>query len=195
MLIRKATAEDAEPIARCLLLAMEDIVYQFISEKNPEKARRFMLHFAAREMNQYSYENCWVAEKEKQVVAAVNVYNGALLYQLRQPVIEYIRSNYNGNFQPEDETEAGEYYIDSLGVEPAQQCKGIGASLLQLLVKNFVNEGHKTLGLLVDDSNPAAKKLYLKLGFKSAGHKSIFGKDMEHLQIKEPVANATPQRQ
>lgn len=171
-------------IATCLFLAMEDIVYTFIGEEDREKARAFMLHFVEKDNNQYSYQNCWVAEDNRKVVAAINLYNGALLSELRQPVIEHLKSKFNKDFIPDDETQAGEYYIDSLGVNPDQQSKGIGTKLLQFVIDEYVNRQSQTLGLLVDDTNPNAKKLYVKLGFESAGKKVLFGKNMEHLQIR-----------
>ena len=182
--VRKATLNDSEIIATYLSLPMKDILYKFIGEEDPEKAREFMLHFVEKENNQYSYQNCWVVEDNMKVVAAINLYNGALLSELRQPVIEYLRSKFNNDFNPEDETQAGEYYIDSLGVNPNQQSKGIGTKLLQFVIDEYVNKRSQTLGLLVDEINPNAKRLYLKLGFKSAGTRILFGKNMEHLQIK-----------
>ncbi len=182
--LRKATLNDSEVIATYLVLAMEDIVYKFIGDEDPEKAREFMLHFVEKANNQYSYENCWVVEDTMKVVAAINLYNGALLSELRQPVIEYLRNKFNKDFNPEDETQAGEYYIDSLGVNPNQQNNGIGTKLLRFVIDEYVNKHSQTLGLLVDEINPNAKRLYLKLGFKSAGRKVLFGKSMEHLQIK-----------
>lgn len=118
------------------------------------------------------------------VVAVINLYNGALLSELREPVVEYIRSKFNSDFKPEDETQAGEYYIDSLGVNPNQQNKGVGTKLLKFVIDKYVNRNNQTLGLLVDEVNPNAKRLCLKLGFKSAGKRVLFGKNMEHLQFK-----------
>ena len=45
-------------------------------------------------------------------------------------------------------------------------------------------ENQQTLGLLVDEANPLAEKLYLKLGFEFVGHKELVGKKMKHLQRK-----------
>jgi ribosomal protein S18 acetylase RimI-like enzyme len=184
VVVRKATWSDSEAIATCLLLAMEDIVYRFIGEASKEKANEFMLHFVRQDNNQYSYQNCWVAEDDNTIVAAINVYSGAQLGELRRPVLEQLRNKFNRDLHPEDETQAGEYYIDSFGVNPNQQGKGIGTKMLQFVIDEFVNQRNQTLGLLVDEVNPDAKRLYLKLGFKSAGRKILFGKTMEHLQIK-----------
>jgi ribosomal protein S18 acetylase RimI-like enzyme len=182
--IRKATLNDSHIIATHLLSAMEDIVYKFIGEEDPERANEFMSHFAAKPNNQYSYENCWVAEVNNTVVAVVIVYDGARLTELREPVVEYIRSKFNAEFKPEDETQAGEYYIDCLAVNPDQQGRGIGTKLLEFVIDEYVNKQRQTLGLLVDEVNPNAKRLYLRLGFNSVATKVLFGKNMEHLQIK-----------
>lgn len=182
--IRKARLEDAEIIATYLLLAMEEIVYKLIGKKDLKKAREFMLHFVKQNNNQYSYQNCWVLEDNLKVVGAINVYDGALLRELRQPVVEYIKTELKNNFVYEDETQAGEYYIDSLGVNPNQQGKGVGTKLLKFVIDEHGQTHRQPLGLLVDKDNPRAKELYLKLGFKTIGEKTLFGKNMEHLQIK-----------
>lgn len=184
MTIRKAVLTDADPIARHLMLAMEAIIYEFIGQRDPEKARAFLLHFVQKENNQYSYQNCFVAEVDHQVIATINIYDGAILEQLRIPIAQYIKTNFGQDFAPEDETQAGEYYIDSFAVHPELQGKNIGAQLLQYVINTYVNQHKKTLGLLVDEANPNAKRLYLKLGFETVGEKILVGKRMLHLQLK-----------
>jgi len=184
MIIRKALSEDSPQIAPILMLAMEDIVYKFIGKKDFDSAKDFLLNFVEKENNQYSYQNCFVAEEENKIIGAVNIYDGATLEKLRIPVIEYVRANFNPDFNPEDETQSGEFYIDALGIDPAHQGKGIGSKILQFLIEKYVNQKKQTLGLLVDEDNPNAKKLYVKLGFAVVGKKTLVGKTLEHLQIK-----------
>lgn len=183
MMIRKATFEDSESVATHLLLAMEEIIYKFIGKKDYDNAYAFMLRFVASEDNQYSYKNCFVAVDENEIIGAVAVYDGGKLHELRKPIVEYVRSHFNPGFDPEDETQSGEFYIDSLGVNPKCQGKGIGSKILQFLIEEFVTKNKQTLGLLVEEENPGAKKLYLKLGFKIVGEKTLVGKKLEHLQI------------
>ena len=183
-MIRKATNEDYKAVTHCLLQAMEEIVYAFIGEKDPGKAKEFMQYFVKREANQYSYQNCWIVEKDKEIVAAANVYDGANLHRLRQPVLDYLQTHYNRLILPEDETGAGEYYLDSVGVHPGYQGKGGGTLLIRFLIEKYVNEKGKTLGLLVDEENKQAERLYRRLGFTQAGEKMLLGKKMVHLQAK-----------
>lgn len=183
MIIRKATLKDSESIASYLFLAMKEIVFRFIGEEDDSKAKDFLRHFVEKENNQYSYQNCWVAEEQHEIIAAANLYDGARLEELRQPVTAYLKERFQQDVTPEDETQPGEYYIDTLGVREDQQGKGVGSKILQFLIDEHVVKNQQTLGLLVDEENPEAKKLYLKLGFKSVGKCMLVGKQMEHLQI------------
>lgn len=183
MIIRQARAADAEAIATYLMLAMEDILFEFIGQTDSERAKAFLLHFVQQEDNQYAYQNCLVAELDQQVVAALNIYDGAQLLRLRSPIAHYIKTKFSINFNPENETQAGEYYIDSFGVSTAHQGKGIGAKMLQHVIGYYVHQQGQTVGLLVDHDNIKAERLYTKLGFKPVGHKLLVGKTMKHLQI------------
>lgn len=185
MFIRKARREDSKIVASYIMLAMNEILHQFIGENSPEKAFRLLESLTSQKGNQYSYENCWVAEQNNEIIAAAIVYDGARLEELRRPVGKEIRALFNRDFDPEHETQAGEFYIDSIGVHPGQQGKGIGSEILRFLIDEYVHKGNKTLGLLVDKDNPQAKKLYLRLGFKIVGTRTLAGKNMEHLQCKK----------
>lgn len=183
MIIRKAKPEDAEMISVHLLSAMKDFIYKFIGEEDYNKAKDFLVHFISRENNQYSYENCLVAEENAKLLGAVNAYDGAKLEELRKPIVEYMLQHYKREFQLEAETQAGEIYIDSLGVDGQMRGKGIGSKLLKELIQEHVVQKQQTLGLLVDEDNPKAKKLYLKLGFKSVGTMKFGEKMFEHMQL------------
>ncbi len=183
MIIRKATIADSEQIAPYLMLAMEDIVFKFIGKKDKIAAINLLQHFVKMERNQYSFQNCLVAQYNGKIIAAINFYDGANFIQLREPILQFIKIHFNKDSNPEIETQAGEYYIDTLGVDPKWQGNGIGSKLLKFLIEKYVVQAGQTLGLLVEEDNPNAKRLYLKLGFKSVGKQILVGKQMEHLQI------------
>lgn len=181
---RKGTINDAANIANSMFLAMEDILYQFIGESSKEKASQFLLSLIKDENNQYSYQNCWIAESDHQFVGAALVYDGGQLIALRKPVAERIKSMFGREFNPEDETQAGEFYIDCIGVSAQFQGMGIGSQFLHFLIQEYVEKQQKVLGLLVDFDNPQAQKLYLKVGFEIIGEKILVNKKMNHLQYK-----------
>jgi len=184
MMIRRARKEDSKAITNILLLAMDTIIYKFIGEDSMDKASCFLEGLVRKEANQYSYENCWVAVSDEEIIGVVNVYEGADFLRLRTPVLDEINIWSQKGFTPEVETENGELYIDSLGVSPKLQGKGIGSKLLKFLITEYVLKDKKTLGLLVDLDNTGASRLYYRLGFVKVGEKLLLGKKMEHLQLK-----------
>ncbi len=187
LLIRKATKEDADAIAPLLYLAMEDIVAQLIDDTNADNGIAFLSHFLKLKDNQYSWQNCWLIASDDVVLAAINIYDGAHLEVLRNPILNYLQSHTDQKINPENETQQGEFYIDSLGVSPIAQGQGLGKRLLEFVIEEFVNKQQKTLGLLVDFENPRAKVLYEKLGFILVGEKQLLGHQLYHLQLKPSV--------
>jgi len=184
MEIRKANSKDAAAIAPLLLLAMEEIFYDFIGNNSYEIATSFLTELIQQKENQYSYQNCWVVEFENKITGVACVYDGADLSALQNPIAKMIKSTFNHDFNPEKETQAGEIYIDCVGINSNFQGRGIGSKLFQFLVDEYVKNQQKNLGLLVDLENPKAQKLYERLGFEVMGEKQLTGRTFNHMQIK-----------
>ncbi|MCT4613936.1 MAG: GNAT family N-acetyltransferase [Marinifilaceae bacterium] len=183
--IRKAQSKDSKNIACLLLSAMEDIIYDFIGESAYDKAINFLEHFIKLENNQYSYQNCWVMSIDEEIIAAINIYNGAELKKLRRPIENYLKNELNQIFDMEEETKEGEFYIDSLGVRPDKQGQGYARILLQKIIQIYSDKSPYCLGLLVEKRKAHAKKLYLSMGFKYQKDLLLAGIEMEHLQLKQ----------
>lgn len=182
MILRKALIEDSEAVATLLMLATGKVIYKFIGKKDYLIAKDFLLHFVKSENNQYSFHNCFVAVDEGEIFGAVLVYDGAKLEELRKPILEYIHRHYDATLIVEDETQAGEFYIDSLAISPDQQGKGIGSQLIKFIMNELILAKGHSLGLLVDKTNLKARKLYLRLGFNQVGEKELMGLSHEHFQ-------------
>ena len=182
MIIRPAKASEAHIIAKLINLAMLEITFQFIGKEDKQEADNFIAKFVAQENNQYSYQNIYVLEENNQILGQISIYDGALLHALRKPILKDILNSYGIDYTPADETQAGEIYIDTFAVHPSTQGKGYGKKLLDFAIDKFVKEETKVLGLLVDNDNPNAKRLYERLGFKVVNEIEIFGKKMEHMQ-------------
>lgn len=75
----------------------------------------------------------------------------------------------------EDETQAGEYYVDSLAVLPAFRRRGIARRLLQAQLERGKKLGLPEATLLVDPDNPSAQSLYRQCGFCHHSEVYAFG--------------------
>ncbi|MFB9055846.1 GNAT family N-acetyltransferase [Mariniflexile ostreae] len=181
--IRKATKSDSKGITDCLFLALETFLCKFIGVNDSVKAKHMLLHFVNEENNQYSFQNCYVAEIDGMIAGAINSYNGAHLNALKRPIANFIQHQIGTDFNPEPETTDGEYYIDSFGILPRFQGKGIGTQLLKHLIHEHRTQ-NRVLGLLVEENNQKAETLYLALGFKWIKNQALAGKNMRHLQLK-----------
>jgi len=179
---RKATKQDATAVAKLMMLAMDKIVYDFIGEVNYEKGVLFLEQLFQQEDNQYSFQNTVVVEYDNQFAGCTTFYEGSKLNQLRLPVLELLKNEYKQEICPQDETQAGEIYIDTIAVDENFQGKGIGSQILDYLIEEIALKQHKTLGLLVDFDNPNAKKLYSKKGFIVVGEKTLMNEHHEHMQ-------------
>lgn len=179
-MIRPAVPEDAKDVAPLMILAMGHIAGIFANSENHEEAIPFFESFFRQKNNQYSYENTLVYENESGVAGSVTGYDGKLLHTLRQPVLDELRKNLPG-FTPNDETEAGEYYLDCVNVSKEQQGKGIGKILIRAFCDHAHRLGHNRVGLIVDLENPAARRLYENLGFHVAGQRDFMGHRYDHM--------------
>ena len=181
MIIRPAQPSDAPALAKLINMAMLEITYQFIGKEDQNEANAFIESLVMQKNNQYSYENIFVLQEVDQIIGHICIYDGSNFELLRQNVLDNIKQKYGHDYMAEAETGAGEMYIDTFAISPTVRGKGLGKQLLQFAIDHYVIQQHKVLGLLVDNDNPTAKKLYLGMGFKVVEERDIFGKKMEHM--------------
>ena len=103
---------------------------------------------------------------------------------LPAPRVKQLLREFQPDFTPGDETEAGEYYIDCVSVDSAHQGKGVGKKLITAFCELAASLGFEKVGLIVDKVNPAAKRLYEDLGFDVAGEKDFLGHRYFHMVRK-----------
>ncbi len=182
--IRQATINDAKLIACVVGTAIgEELVKEYFGTN----WLNIIAEIACHETSQYSYHNTIVAEVNGIAAGAIVAYNGARLNELRTQTLNIIHK-YNPNFAfTEDETEAREYYIDSLCVLPEYRKMGIATCLIRELQNKVFANGYTCLGLIVDFDNPNAERLYTSIGFKRIKTRIFLGHKMWHLQITKQL--------
>nr|WP_295929123.1 GNAT family N-acetyltransferase [uncultured Dyadobacter sp.] len=179
-MIRPAKIADAEAVAPLLVLGMGHIAGIFAGSENHTDAIPFFRSFFLHPSNQYSYTNTLVFETESGIIGSINGYDGGLLHTLRQPVLAKLRER-DPFFTPSDETGPGEFYLDCINVHPGYQGRGIGSQLIAAMCTQAEMLGHKRVGLIVDMVNPAARRLYDRLGFEVAGEKDFMDHRYFHM--------------
>lgn len=172
--VREARRDDAALIAAAVCMA--------VGYDTSHPIYPVFLTLAASERAQYSYRNALIAEVDGTAAGAIVGYDGAMLHELRQPIYPLLEQHLGSVPHIEDETEAGEYYLDSLGVLPQFRGMGVGAMLLNAMSNKAFAEGHARVGLIVDFDNPRAERLYTSLGFRRVGTRPFLGHQMWHLQ-------------
>lgn len=180
---RPARKEDAPTIAQVIAMAIGDEAG--LRNYCGDEYISVLSDIARAEGTQYSYQNAIVAEYGGKVVGAVVGYDGARLEELRCGTLAIIKERTGRVPLIVDETEAGEYYLDSVAVLPQFRSLGVGVVLIKAFVEHAFREGAERVGLIVDKENPNAERLYTSLGFKPVGELMFFTHEMRHLQIEK----------
>ena len=182
--IREANKSQAAEISSLIMMAMTDecCMYFCGDGYGLDDFHRMMTMLAEREDSQYSYSNTLVAMDEDKVVGCSVSYDGGRLHELRRVFIEAARQHIGKDHSGmDDETQAGELYLDSLAVLPEYRHRGIAKALLLATKKRADKLGLPCVGLLVDKGNPTAEALYTSVGFGYVGDNQWGGHAMKHM--------------
>ena len=149
-----------------------------------EDFSKMMILLVEREDSQYSYKNTLVAADGDKVVGISVSYDGSKLHELRRPFLElalkHIGKDHSGM---DDETQAGELYLDSLAILPEYRRQGIASRLIRATKERAERKELPCVGLLVDKGNPDGEALYTSLGFKYVNDSIWGGHPMKHLVL------------
>ena len=151
--IENATPDMASHIASLIMEAMNaECCQNFAGPKHTlVDFHRMMTRLVEMEDSQYSYRNVLAAYTSSGILAGICVaYDGAKLHQLRrrfyEAALEAFGIDYTGMT---DETEDGEFYIDSLAVSSNFRGKGIASQLLQATIERGAELGIPTVCLSI----------------------------------------------
>ena len=184
--LRKATKEQSADIARLIMMAMtDDCCLYFCGDiYGLEDFYRMMTTLVEREDSQYSFKNTLVAMDGDKVVGISVSYDGGKLHTLRKAFIESAKKHIGKDLTGmDDETQAGELYLDSLAVLPEYRRQGLARQLLLATKERAGSMGLPVAGLLVDKGNPIGEALYASLGFRYVNDSSWGGHSMKHLVL------------
>lgn len=189
--IKNARKEQSPDIARLIMTAMtDDCCLHFCGVGyGLEDFRGMMTMLVEREDSQYSYRNTLVAMDGDRLVGIAVSYDGGRLHELRQAFVEAAKACIGKDHSGmDDETQAGELYLDSLAVLPDYRRQGIARRLLKATKEKADRMGLPCVGLLVDKGNPVGEALYVSVGFRYVNDNSWGGHPMKHLTLSNSSA-------
>lgn len=187
--IREATPGDASEIADAIMMAVGDeLVDEIANGHGRESVHEVFSQLALRTDTQYSYKNAIVAEdREGKTAGIVVAYDGKILLDARRHFFVLAKEILGWDIydmvedgEPEVETDASEYYLDSLAVWPEYRGRGIATALIEAVMQKGSEVGKPT-GLLCAEHNDRARRLYEQLGFREIGKRPFAGETMSHM--------------
>lgn len=183
MNILPAHKSDASVVATLIMEAMNHECCMWFAgpDHSLDDFHRLMTQLVKDETSQYSYRNTLVCRDGLDVIGIAVSYDGALLHTLRKAFIKGAKAAFGRDFSSmDDETQAGELYLDSLCVDSRFRGRGIAKQLLRATINKGRLIGLPT-GLLVDKANPLAERLYTSIGFHYQNDNTWGGHAMRHL--------------
>lgn len=170
MNIRHALSNENNVIAPLVYAAIHDIAYSLTGTADQEQVLERLAMWIGRPNNRLSYENIWVADIDGVIAGIIIAYEGKRAIELDEPIKRWLVER--GQLgQLDVETEGDVLYIDSVAVDSQFGGRGIGTKLIQRVVEHARETNIPTVALNVDQGNPAAARLYERLGFHK--HKEI----------------------
>ena len=184
--ITQASPDQASHIASLIMEAMNLECCQNFAGPHHTLVdfHRMMTLLIQMDDSQYSYRNTLVATTADDTLVGILVaYDGAKLRTLRRRFVEEAITAFDIDYSGmDDETQEGEFYLDSLAVSSDYRGKGIATRLLEAGIQRARNLGMPAVGLLCDKGNPRAEQLYTRVGFRYVNDSVWGGHAMKHLQ-------------
>jgi ribosomal protein S18 acetylase RimI-like enzyme len=175
MLIRDATAVDADHLVRFINMAADDLPLHFWKKSVGPDGDPFAYgrERAARATGNFSFRNAWLAEIGGEVAACLLGYPAALKPEAIDPDTPPI-------FMPLLELEAlapGSWYLNVLATYPQHRGKGFGSALLAKAEAVTRQMGRSTISLIAEDTHQDALRLYRAKGFTEVARRRLVKED------------------
>ncbi len=172
--LREATPQDAAFLAVCMITALGE---DYASCLDNRKQMQLAEEVCRREDTLYSWRNSWVAEDGGTQAGAIIGYDGERYAGMRRITFDLLSDIITPETaQMQEETQAGEYYLDSLAVMPEYRKRGIGKSLIMHAITQLTRVKKQPVVLVVLPDNPA-RRMYESIGFRPEEEMFLFGEN------------------
>lgn len=180
MNIRHAHSNESEAIAPLVYAAIHDIAYSLTGTADQKQVLERLAMWIGRPNNRLSYENIWVADIDGNIAGIIIAYHGERAAELDEPIKQWL-IELGRPSKLDVETEGDVLYIDSVAVDSEFGGRGIGTKLIQRVIEHARETNIPVVTLNVDQGNPAANRLYERLGFRKRKEIEISGGRFDYM--------------
>jgi len=187
-MIRPAVSEDASQAVPLIFEAIGSIAFVLTGTKVLAEAMSILEDFFEKEGNRVSHKNTLVIEEgetgagDRTIVGVAISYDGTVARKLDEPLEEAAKLQSGlSDYSIPTEAEPDEFYLDTVSVNRNYQGRGIGRQLIEAVCEQGRQLGRNRVGLLVDVTNPDAKRLYERLQFRVNKQRELAGVEYFHM--------------
>lgn len=175
--VHKASPKDIKTVAWTVLTALDMDTHDL----------EWVKESCADELSMYSWNKSIVAVVDGKPVGAIISYPGDDYNALRQYTWKRLWNDIDSDTIIKTEVEAhpGEYYLDSMAIQPEYRGLSIGKSLIEAAIDQGKSLGYKKFTLLVDCNKPRLKAYYESLGFQKNGEMTFLGHRYKRMMKNE----------
>ena len=172
--ISTARVEDAPFIAKVVLAAMG------LGEMDTDEVQDpALVAICKMEDTLYSYRNSLIAKIDGENAGCLVAYPGEIYAECRRRTFALIGQLRGKELEAgtQMETFPGEYYLDSVAVEPRFRGFHLAGKLMEAGVEAARRGGYARVGLIADTHRDWLRRYYEGMGFREAGRMLFFGED------------------
>ncbi len=184
MQITKASTADIPTVVELIKIILDEMELPFYLNNDPEEVTKLFVETFKSQTYTDDADVIVAKNDQGEVTGLAFGYPGAnedLLDVEFQKHFDQVKIPAQPIYE-DPEADADEWYLDSLVVNPKFQNMGIGTKLLNALPEYAHQRGLKKIGLLVDDLNPNAERLYRRLGFENDHEQVVSNHRYQHLK-------------
>jgi len=181
--IRPARPEDVHHVVPLLYSAGTEL-YDFIFQTTDSDAQDFIRFEFESGIGFCGFKSVTVMEDEGEVVGAGCVFNGRQsmrmsfgsfknLFSFYGPLSVWaVLNRLSSGASLIKPPSKGELYLANFGVDVQLRNRGVGSMMMKAWIDKAKAEGYKSFSLDVATNNPAAERLYQRMGLKPVEQKS-----------------------
>lgn len=145
-------------------------------EKRTERMLKIVTDVCADEKTLYSYKNTYIAMVDGKPAGSLTGYSGDNYLEMKQATYNFVKNHHGVYLTPsETETVPGEFYLDSMAVDPAFRGYSIGRKLIRKMTADVNEAGFDKVTLIAEKARPWLVHMYEGLGFNPESEMPAFG--------------------